>query len=349
MSQDLVAPQTQTQLTMPALQLFLDDKLFERAKTVASYLAKAEGFTPPHLVGKTEACFFVVTRAIGWRLDPFAVACSTFQIKGKVGFEGKLCQAIIENSGQVEGGVKYRTHGDWSKVQGKFKTIKSEKGNYQAATYTDEDEVGLGVTAYVRVKGEAEDREFKIDLREAQPRNSTLWATNPLQQLKYRAARGLGNSSMPGIFMGVPFDRDDIHTGMKDVTPNESLKEAFLNINSNETVAEADEIVVVTEPENKMGKILTRTKEFEKAKDVKEVTIELPFGMTEPTAAENKTTEITTSILAAKSHKEIEVIIKGNETHIAHMDTGLKNIILATKAEREKVLDGIVDGQDSRG
>jgi hypothetical protein len=209
----------------PAIEVMLDDKLFERVKLVAKYMASAEGFTPGHLIGKTEACFAVITRSLTWKLDPFAVAQSTYSpAPGKVGFEGKLCQAIIENSGVVEGGVEYEAYGDWSKVQGKFDIKSNEKGKkYAVATYTDQDERGLGVIARAHVRGEKKPREFKIDLREAHPRNSTLWATNPYMQLCYRAARGLGNLAMPGIFMGVPFDGDvETHSGpdyAKDITP----------------------------------------------------------------------------------------------------------------------------------
>lgn len=211
----------------PAIMVMLDDKLFERTKLVAKYMAAADGFTPKHLIGKTEACFAVVTRSLTWKLDPFAVAQATYApADGKVGFEGKLCQAIIENSGKVRGGVSYEPYGDWSKVQGKFEFKTNNSGKkYPVATYTDSDEQGLGVIARAQVDGEEKPREFRIDLRQAQPRNSTLWATDPLTQLKYRAARGLGNLAMPGIFMGVPFDREDyydnqISANMIDVTPN---------------------------------------------------------------------------------------------------------------------------------
>ena len=209
----------------PAIQIMLDDRLFERAKLIAKYMSAAEGFVPGHLIGKTEACFAVVMRSLTWKLDPFAVAQSTYSpAPGKVGFEGKLCQAIIENSGKVKGGVEYEEYGDWLKVHGKFNMIKNDKGKkYPVATYTDEDERGLGVIARAHVTGERKPREFKIDLRQAQPRNSTLWATDPLMQLKYRAARGLGNLAMPGIFMGVLFEREDFldpADNAVDVTPS---------------------------------------------------------------------------------------------------------------------------------
>lgn len=207
----------------PALQIMLNDKLFERAKQVAGYLAKAEGFIPRHLVGKQEACFAVVMRAITWKLDPYAVASCTYQTPGgQVGFEGKLCQAILENSGRLDGPVRYKHYGDWSKVQGKFEIKKSSKGNdYAARTWTQEDAKGLGVTVIAKVKGEQEPRTWPFDLVQAFPLNSTLWALDPKTQICYTAVRRFASVAAPGLFMGVPFDFDDTDPAARarDVTP----------------------------------------------------------------------------------------------------------------------------------
>lgn len=205
----------------PAMALWFDDRLFERAKLIAKYIAEAEGFTPPHLVGKPQACFAVVERALTWKLSPYAVAQSTYQTPGgRVGYEGKLCQAILENSGQLEGGVTFEHVGDWSRVQGKFRIAESQKGTkYPAPTYTEKDEEGLGVIVRAQIRGEAMPRELKMDLRQAFPRNSTLWATDPKTQLCYTAVRRFASIAAPGLFMGVPFDRDDDAGTMIDVTP----------------------------------------------------------------------------------------------------------------------------------
>lgn len=235
------------------LQIMLDDRFYERAKQIASLLSKSEGFVPPHLLGKPEACFAVVTRSLTWRLDPFAVAQSTYSTPGgKVGYEGKLCQAIIENSGQIEGGVEYEPYGDWSKVQGKFRIETSQKGNkYAVASYTTEDEKGLGVYARAQVKGEKKAREFKIDLLQAYPRNSTLWATDPLTQLRYRAVRGLGNSAMPGIFMGVPIEGDDTEYSapIKDITPEVTPQASSINEKLKANTAVIDGAIVTEDGE----------------------------------------------------------------------------------------------------
>ncbi|HZT90355.1 MAG TPA: recombinase RecT [Stellaceae bacterium] len=225
-------PALPTGTMSPAIAIMLDEKLFERAKQIATYLSRAEGFTPPHLIGKVESCFAVVTRSLTWKLDPYAVAQSTYQTPGgKVGYEGKLCQAILENSGKLDGPVKYEFYGDWSKVQGKFKIQTSQKGTkYPAPSWHEADEIGLGVIVRAQVHGEAEPRELRFDLVQAFPRNSTLWATDPKTQLCYAAVRRFGSVAAPGLFMGVPFDREDFDPALhaKDVTPPRPQRSDFV-------------------------------------------------------------------------------------------------------------------------
>jgi hypothetical protein len=214
------------------LAIMFNDKLYDRVKQIAGVMARAEGFTPPHLIGKTEACFAVVTRAITWKLDPQAVAQSTYQTPGgRIGYEGKLIQAILENSGRLDGNVAYELIGDWSKINGNFEIKKSEKGKDYAVpkwTRADARAGGCGVVISAQVKGEAERRTLKFMLEECFPLNSTLWATRPSQQIKYTGCRAFGNTVAPGILMGEPFDLDqDIGSGMKDVTPKRPERADF--------------------------------------------------------------------------------------------------------------------------
>lgn len=192
----------------PALAIMLDETLFEQVQRIAGVMSKAEGFVPKHCVGKTEVCFAITTRSLVWRLDPFAVAQSTYQPTegAKVAYEAKLVQAILEQSGRLVGGLRREYRGDWSKVQGKFKMNTSDRGKkYAAQAWPEDAEAGLSIVVSAKVKGEAEPREVELELRQCHPRNSTLWATDPKTQIYYRAARMLGNVAMPGILMGVPF------------------------------------------------------------------------------------------------------------------------------------------------
>lgn len=211
----------------PALAIMLDETLFAQAQRIAEIMSQAKGFVPAHCVNNTAVCFAITTRSLVWRLDPFAVAQATYQPVegGKVAYEAKLVQAIIEQSGRLDGGPKRRYEGDWSKVQAKFQMKTSERGKkYAAPAWAEADEAGLKIFVTAQLKGEREPREIELELRQCHPRNSTLWATDPKTQIYYRAVRMFGNVACPSLLMGVPFvgeepdDEEARFRRAKDVT-----------------------------------------------------------------------------------------------------------------------------------
>ncbi|MDE3115784.1 MAG: recombinase RecT [Pseudomonadota bacterium] len=205
----------------PAMALWFDDRLFNRARLIAKYLASAEGIVPQHLLGRQATCFAVVSRSLTWRLDPYAVACATYQTPdNRVGYYGSLCQAIIENSGKLQkgkGGVQVEYFGDWKRIVGKFNKATSAKGKeYPVSAWKKEDEDGLGIRVKAWIEGEEKPREMELLLAQCYPRFSTLWATDPMTQIHYTAVRRFGTSIVPTLFMGVPFQDDAV---IVDVTP----------------------------------------------------------------------------------------------------------------------------------
>lgn len=227
----------------PGLAIMFDDRLYQRCRDMALDMSKADGFTPPHLLGKPYACFAVLTRAITWKLDPLAVAQSTYQTPGgRIGYEGKLVQAILENSGKFEGPIRFEHIGDWAKIRGKWKKGKSAKGyDIPQQDWPEADEIGLGVIVRGKVKGEVEPREFTMWLRECFPRNSTLWPLRPEQQICYTAVRAFANIAAAGLLMGVPFDTDAEAGTMIDVTPPRPKREEFDRKSSEAQMAPAAE------------------------------------------------------------------------------------------------------------
>lgn len=208
-------------ISSPALALWFDDRLFDRARTIAKYLSEAEGMVPKHLLGKTAACFAVVSRALTWKMDPYAVAACTYETPGgRVGFEGKLIHAILELSGRLVGTVTYQHYGDWGQVKGKWELKRGSNSGkeYPAPTWGRADAKGLGVVISAQVRGEVERRSLEFDLEDCFPMNSTLWATRPKQQICYTGVRAFANMAAPGLIMGVPFDPED-NLPIRDITP----------------------------------------------------------------------------------------------------------------------------------
>lgn len=207
----------------PGLALFFNDAVYARCKAIAGHMSKADGMMPKHLLGKPEACFAVISRAITWNLDPYSVAMATYQTpSGSIGYMGTLIQAILESSGALNGGVTFAHHGDWEKVQGKFKIETGKSGGkYPTPLWTQDDAKGLYVVVSAKLKNELEPRTLKFELNEAFPLNSPLWATAPNRQICYTAVRAFGNISTPALLMGVPFDVDP--TGFYDGAPMQDI------------------------------------------------------------------------------------------------------------------------------
>lgn len=249
---DLPAIQTEPSRMPMAMRIMLDDKLFARVSAVAEMMAKSPT-APQHLRQSVPACFDVVGRALTWGLYPYAVAQATFDAGGgKLGYEAKLVQAIMENSGQLDGGIKKEWFGDWKRVLGKFEKRKSDKGReFAVPRYTDADEEGLGIRVTAKVKGR-EPETFELMLRQCQPRNSTLWATDPKTQIYYVAVRRLANMVCPSLVMGVPFD-DDVaaqnHLGPDNAKQINPQPAKTIEADLDQFAGSAKTTEVVTEPE----------------------------------------------------------------------------------------------------
>ena len=200
------------QIRSPIFQVLEDGALFERTKLIATYVSKAKGLVPDHLIGHPETCFGLVVRALTWRLDPFAVAAATYRTPaGTIGYYGSLCQAILENSGQIDGGVQFKEIGDWERVQGMWKLAPNHNNKHvPTMQWSPKEEEGLGVIVSAQILGQAEPVYLEFNLNQAYPRNSLLWVTDPRTQLKYTAVRRFANTCAPQLFMGVPFDYDSL-------------------------------------------------------------------------------------------------------------------------------------------
>jgi hypothetical protein len=232
----------------PGLAIMFDDAKWNRMREMATDYSKSEGLVAHHLLGKPYACFIVIQMATTWNIDPWIVARNTYQTPGGgIGFTGTLILGILGRSGRFEGPIRFEHFGDWSKIRGKWKKAKSERGkDYAVADWKEEDEADLGVIVRGKVKNEVEPREFKMYLRECFPRNSTLWAQRPEQQICYTAVRAFASIAAPEILMGLP--DTDAGEGMVDITPPRPRREEF----SQATTA-AVEDVVEEEPPPEFG------------------------------------------------------------------------------------------------
>lgn len=184
--------------------MVLDYQAMSQMSNLADMMANGRATVPQHLQGNPADCMAVIMQAAQWRMNPFAVAQKTHVVSGTLGYEAQLVNAVVCSSTKVKDSFHYEWFGDWAKVIGNFTTKTSQKGNqYQAPAWTAADEKGLGIRVWATLKGESEPRVIELLLSQAQVRNSTLWASDPKQQLAYLAVKRWARLYAPDVILGV--------------------------------------------------------------------------------------------------------------------------------------------------
>jgi hypothetical protein len=210
--------------------LILDNNSMDSMVRMAELMAGGRATIPVHLQKNTSDCLAVVSQAMQWRMNPFAVAQKTHVVNGALGYEAQLVNAVIQSSGVTLGRFVYEWFGPWEAIIGKTKVIdmpaKEGKKAYQfrVPDYDMRAENGCGIRVSATLKGESEPRVLELLLVQASVRNSPLWATDPKQQLAYLAVKRWTRLFAPDVILGVytPDELEEIRREPIDVTPRAS-------------------------------------------------------------------------------------------------------------------------------
>lgn len=203
----------------------LDEASFDRAMKLAQMMSQAKGL-PGFFGNSPGTCLAVIEDGLRLGISPFVVARNAYQAtpSAPLAYYGKFVAAVINRSPLLSGDLEYEHTGDWSKIDGKFQIAEGSKtdGNgerkkYARASYSDRDEEGLGVIVRGTLRRTGEVKELELSIRQCYPRNSTLWATDPRQQICYVAARRWADRHAPQILMGIGTDAEA--DAMIDITP----------------------------------------------------------------------------------------------------------------------------------
>lgn len=180
---------------------------------LSTLMSNTTGIVPRHFNNNPGACFSIIMQAGRWGMDPFSLAQHTFDISGKLGFEAKVVQSVLQSAGGIRFTGKY--NGDWSKVRGK--TVEREsraKGpndkpkKYRVPNWTPQDEIGLNIEL-TGVWPDGRQETIVVEMNSCHPRQSTNWAHDPEQQTWYSAIKKFGRRHAPELLLGVN-DRDDL-------------------------------------------------------------------------------------------------------------------------------------------
>ena len=153
-----------------------EDNLTKMLK-VAEMLASSKVSVPDHLRGNVGDCLAIVTQAMLWNMNPFAVAQKTHLVNGRLGYEAQLVNAVLQASGLVRGLPRYEYRGDGE---------------------------GLECRVAFIPRGETEPLWGEwLPMRSVTTRNSPLWKTNQRQQLGYLQIKNWARAFAPGAILGV--------------------------------------------------------------------------------------------------------------------------------------------------
>lgn len=183
---------------------------------------------PEHLRGKPGDCLAICMQAFQWQMNPYAVAQKTYLVHGKLGYEAQLINAVITANAPTKNRLTFNHFGNWENILAKRKQSKNEKGAlYFSSTWDLSDEVGVGVTVSATIKGENEPRQIHIFLNECFPRNSTMWAIDPRQQITYVAVKKWARRHCPDVILGVytndEIEDHEINTYKEEYVENNTL------------------------------------------------------------------------------------------------------------------------------
>jgi hypothetical protein len=157
--------------------LLLNEVAMRQLHMLANVMAEGTSTVPKHFQGKPGDCMAVCIQAAQWNMNPYAVAQKTHIVNGSLGYEAQLVNAVIQESGLIEGRFHYEYQGAKGRVE---------------------------CRVAARLKGEAEltwgewlcEADVKV-------KNSPLWVTNPKQQLGYLQVKNWGRAFAPGAILGV--------------------------------------------------------------------------------------------------------------------------------------------------
>lgn len=163
---------------------------FDQAYRMADLIAK-NPYVPEYLRNNTPSCMEVVDRAMTWNMSPIAVAHCSFEVHGRIGYEGKLIAAACESTAAIT-------------VDG-FDFDYSGEGS------------GRKITVTATVRGQSKPRSIELTFEDAhtldkQGRVNKQWVKDVDQMLSYAGVRKWTRRHRPGVLLGV-YSREELQSG----------------------------------------------------------------------------------------------------------------------------------------
>ena len=175
----------------------------ERIERFAELMAGSKVSIPAELQNNPGDCLAVCLQAAAWQMNPFSVAQKTHVIKGKIGYEAQLINAVITRWAPIEGRLQFAYSEGWERILGKTHTKQGKTGDYLAPAWSAKDEEGLWCEVSATLHNEQQPRILRVMMSQAWPRQSANWASDPKQQLAYTAVKRWARLHCPDVILGI--------------------------------------------------------------------------------------------------------------------------------------------------
>jgi hypothetical protein len=155
----------------------MNKSVITQVERIAEIMCRAKVTIPSHLAGSKADCFAIALQAAAWGISPFVVAQKTHIVKGTLGYEAQLVNAIILGSRLVQGRFSYEWEG-----------VGNSRRCRVGATIRGENDITWGTWS---------------EFGKQQVRNSSLWTTDPDQQLAYLSVKKWARLYCPDLIAGI--------------------------------------------------------------------------------------------------------------------------------------------------
>lgn len=155
----------------------LEGNSMDKMMLLAQQMATSKLSVPEHLRGNVGDCLAIITQAMLWNMNPFAVAQKTHVVSGRLGYEAQLVIAVVQNSGAIRGAFRFESRGTGANIETRA-----------GAVLRGETEIAWGEW---------------LSASSVTTKNSPLWKTNVPQQMSYLQAKNWSRLYCPGAILGV--------------------------------------------------------------------------------------------------------------------------------------------------
>lgn len=178
----------------------LEFRDYSQVMEFCKLMAISKQAVPKHCRSEPGVCLGIVTQALNWRMDPFAVANKSYMVNDRIAYEAQLIHAVIEQRAPIKGRIKGQVRGDGMTRQWLLSVVTND--------------------------GDTIDYEGP-EIGKITTKNSPLWKADPDQQLWYYSVRAMCRRHFPDVILGVYEKEETQHAeGMRDVTPKEPSRMA---------------------------------------------------------------------------------------------------------------------------